>query len=136
MTIDERLAQHVSLAGLQRGHVDELLQATLTEHRLAAPVARVVQRVVGQRQLRRLLLRVLRELVALEEAHPALQPPESPTQRVGGRPVEGFATATHAAPMLSLENTYSADEVRLAVNRLMLGDTLFAQVYPGVTIEP
>ena len=31
---------------------------------------------------------------------------------------------------------YSADQVRLAVNRLMLGDTLFAQVYPGVTIEP
>lgn len=36
-TIDERLAQHISLAGLQRGHVDELLQATLTEHRLAIP---------------------------------------------------------------------------------------------------
>lgn len=55
---------------------------------------------------------LMRELRDLESAHPELITPDSPTQRVGGRPVEGFATASHAAPMLSLENAYSADELR------------------------
>lgn len=55
---------------------------------------------------------LMRELRELEAAHPELVTPESPTQRVGGRPVEGFAAATHAAPMLSLENAYNADELR------------------------
>mgnify|MGYP006269886841 CR=1 FL=1 len=55
---------------------------------------------------------LMRELHDLETAHPETITPDSPTQRVGGRPVEGFAQATHAAPMLSLENAYSADELR------------------------
>jgi DNA ligase (NAD+) len=55
---------------------------------------------------------LMRELAALEQAHPELQDPDSPTQRVGGRPVEGFETVAHAAPMLSLENAYSEDELR------------------------
>lgn len=55
---------------------------------------------------------LMRELRELETAHPELVTPESPTQRVGGRPVEGFAAAEHAAPMLSLENAYNADELR------------------------
>jgi DNA ligase (NAD+) len=55
---------------------------------------------------------LMRELRDIEAAHPELITPDSPTQRVGGRPVEGFETATHAAPMLSLENAYSADELR------------------------
>ncbi len=54
----------------------------------------------------------MRELRALEEAHTELVTPESPTQRVGGRPAEGFDTADHVVPMLSLENAYSADELR------------------------
>ena len=61
------------------------------------------------------LMRALRDL---ETAHPDLITPESPTQRVGGRPVEGFETAVHAAPMLSLENAYSADELREFHRRL------------------
>jgi DNA ligase (NAD+) len=44
---------------------------------------------------------MMRELQALEAEHPDLVTPDSPTQRVGGRPAEGFATVQHAAPMLS-----------------------------------
>ncbi len=52
------------------------------------------------------------ELKALEAQHPALVTPDSPTQRVSGRPLEGFATVRHAVPMLSMDNTYNADELR------------------------
>ncbi|HVS16523.1 MAG TPA: NAD-dependent DNA ligase LigA [Thermoanaerobaculia bacterium] len=54
---------------------------------------------------------LMAELVALEEAHPALRTPDSPTQRVGGEPVEGFPQAAHEPPMLSLDNTYSEEEL-------------------------
>jgi DNA ligase (NAD+) len=50
-------------------------------------------------------LRLLR-LRELEAAHPALVTPDSPTQRVAGRPVNGFATVEHLVPMLSLDNAY------------------------------
>jgi DNA ligase (NAD+) len=46
--------------------------------------------------------RLYRELEALEAAHPELVTPDSPTQRVGGRPLEGFAPVTHRVPMLSI----------------------------------
>ena len=49
---------------------------------------------------------LLKELHQLEEAHPDLVTPDSPTQRVGGEPVEGFETVRHAKPMLSIDNTY------------------------------
>ncbi|MBV9127992.1 MAG: NAD-dependent DNA ligase LigA [Verrucomicrobia bacterium] len=52
-----------------------------------------------------------RELRELETAHPALLTPDSPTQRVGGRPLEEFAQVRHRVPMLSLDNTYSETEV-------------------------
>jgi DNA ligase (NAD+) len=55
---------------------------------------------------------LVRELRELESAHPEVADPDSPTQRVGGRPAEGFATARHLAPMLSLDNAYSEDELR------------------------
>src|SRR6185436_9049971 len=55
--------------------------------------------------------RLMRELAALEDAHPDLKDPTSPTTRVGGRPAEGFETASHMAPMLSLDNAYNADEL-------------------------
>lgn len=55
---------------------------------------------------------LLRELIAIEAAHPELADPHSPTQRVGGRPAEGFDKVRHAEPMLSLENAYSEDELR------------------------
>ncbi len=55
---------------------------------------------------------LMAELVELERARPDLVTPDSPTRRVGGAPTEGFRTVEHAVPMLSLDNTYSADELR------------------------
>ncbi len=56
--------------------------------------------------------RLMERLEALEAAHPDLLTPESPTQRVGGRPLDEFAPVVHAVPMLSIENTYDFDQVR------------------------
>lgn len=56
--------------------------------------------------------RLLRELQDLEAAHPELAAPDSPTQRVGGEPLTGFRPVKHAVPMMSLDNTYSIDEMR------------------------
>jgi len=53
-----------------------------------------------------------KQLQRLEAEHPELITPDSPTQRVSERPVEGFERATHSRPMLSLDNTYSIDELR------------------------
>jgi DNA ligase (NAD+) len=53
---------------------------------------------------------LMRELMALEEAHPEFASPESPSRRVGGEPAEGFPTVLHAEVMLSLENAYSWEE--------------------------
>ncbi len=55
---------------------------------------------------------LLAELERLEAEHPELVTPDSPTQRVAGRPLEGFKTVRHAIPMLSVDNTYNADELR------------------------
>jgi DNA ligase (NAD+) len=52
------------------------------------------------------------ELKKLEAENPELVTPDSPTQRVGGKPREGFIKAPHSSPMLSLDNTYSEDELR------------------------
>jgi DNA ligase (NAD+) len=54
---------------------------------------------------------LLIQLRKLEEEHPALITPDSPTQRVGEQPVEGFPTATHRTPMISLDNAYNFDEL-------------------------
>jgi len=68
-----------------------------------------------------------RELRELEEAHPELITADSPTQRVGGEPIDGFETVTHAVPMLSIKNTYNAGEVQKfdADVRKSLGDEPF-----------
>src|SRR5262244_2989081 len=55
--------------------------------------------------------RLYRELVDLEMQFPDLLTSDSPTQRVGGKPLETFAEIQHRAPMLSLDNTYSEEEV-------------------------
>jgi DNA ligase (NAD+) len=55
---------------------------------------------------------LLKELESLESEYPDLVTPDSPTQRVAGRPVEGFATTEHLVPMLSLDNAYNEDELR------------------------
>jgi len=52
------------------------------------------------------------ELKQLEAEHPGLVTADSPTQRVSGRPLEGFTTVRHAVPMLSMDNTYNADELK------------------------
>lgn len=51
------------------------------------------------------------ELLEFEKAHPELATEDSPTRRVGGEPIEGFVTVEHSQPMLSLQNTYSYQEV-------------------------
>src|SRR5437868_8956643 len=51
-------------------------------------------------------------LKQLEEEHPELITPDSPTQRVGGRPAEGFAEYVHRRPMLSLDNSYNIEDLR------------------------
>jgi DNA ligase (NAD+) len=56
--------------------------------------------------------RLLRELRALEEEHPELITPDSPTQAVGGHIAEAFAPVEHKGPMLSLDNALSADDLR------------------------
>jgi DNA ligase (NAD+) len=84
---------------------------------------------------------LLAELGDLEAQHPALFDPNSPTQRVGGRPLEGeFETRTHRVPMKSVDNTYSLDDFRAWYQRCAdaLGhadDALFAQG-PALWADP
>ena len=54
---------------------------------------------------------LMNELKAIEAAHPNLLTPDSPTQRVGGKPAEGFGKVRHSRPMLSLDNAYNAEEL-------------------------
>jgi DNA ligase (NAD+) len=56
--------------------------------------------------------RLMKELQELEAQHPELVRPDSPSQRVGGRPIEGFRQVAHRISMLSIENTYNEEEVR------------------------
>jgi DNA ligase (NAD+) len=56
--------------------------------------------------------KLMNELKRLEAEHPELITPDSPTQRVGGKPREGFMKAKHSSPMLSLDNAYSEEELR------------------------
>ncbi|MBJ7258025.1 MAG: NAD-dependent DNA ligase LigA [Chthoniobacterales bacterium] len=76
---------------------------------------------------------LLRELLDLEEAHAELRTPDSPTQRVAGKPLEGFRQVHHRAPMQSLDNTYSLEESGEFLARV-------AKLLPGIglrwTIEP
>lgn len=62
--------------------------------------------------------RLLRELKTLEQQNPDWVTPTSPSQRVAGRPQAGFATVSHALPMLSLDNAFNQDELEAFVKRL------------------
>jgi DNA ligase (NAD+) len=92
--------------------------------------------------------KLMNRLKALEAEHPELVTPDSPTQRVGGKPAEGFVKAAHSRPMLSLDNAYndeelrawdvrvragltSADEVRYTCELKMDGLSLALQYAPG-----
>ena len=56
--------------------------------------------------------KLMQQLKDLESQHPELVTPDSPTQRVGGKPREGFVKVQHSSPMLSLDNTYNEEELR------------------------
>ncbi len=64
---------------------------------------------------------LIKELQSLERLHPDLITPDSPTQRVAGHPVDGFETAEHLQPMLSLDNAYSEEELRAFDERVRRG---------------
>jgi len=72
--------------------------------------------------------RLVERLKKLEAAHRELVTPDSPTQRVGGQPVEGLAQVEHRIPMLSIENTYSVEELKKYGERT-------AKLLPGEKIE-
>lgn len=74
------------------------------------------------------------ELVALEAKHPELRAPDSPTQKVGGAPLEKFEKVGHGLPMLSLEKAYEPAEVQAWIDR-MEGD-LGHPVKGGFALEP
>lgn len=79
--------------------------------------------------------RLYRELVELERQFPQLVTPDSPTQRIAEKPMEGFRPVRHAVPMLSLDNTYSQEELRefvRRVQRLLPGERLEWVVEPKV----
>lgn len=69
--------------------------------------------------------KLLKRLAELEEKHPELVTPDSPTQRVGDAPVSELQSVTHAQPMLSIDNTYSVEELRefaARTNKLLDGE--------------
>lgn len=77
--------------------------------------------------------RLVRELEALEQAHPELVQADSPTQRVGGKASSRFAEVRHAVPMLSLGNAFSDEEVQDFVRRIgerLRRDALFFSAEP------
>jgi DNA ligase (NAD+) len=79
--------------------------------------------------------RLYRELRDLEGEFPELVTPDSPTQRAGGTPLESFLQVTHRTPMLSLDNTYSEEEVAdffRRLQRLIPGETIDAVIEPKV----
>jgi DNA ligase (NAD+) len=72
--------------------------------------------------------RLYAELKQLEEQFPDLVTPDSPTQRVGGQPLKEFKSVKHLQPMMSLDNTYSVDELREFDNRVR-------KLLPGEKLE-
>src|SRR6266704_2616433 len=76
-----------------------------------------------------------KELVDLEAEFPQLVSPDSPTQRVGGKPLKAFAQIAHRVPMLSLDNTYSEEEVAnfyKRISRLLPDETIPVVIEPKV----
>ncbi len=64
---------------------------------------------------------LLKELADLESRHPNLFDPNSPTQRIGDQPVQGFKTVRHVVPMQSIDNTYSIEDLRAWYERVLRG---------------
>ncbi len=78
--------------------------------------------------------RMYAELLKLEEAHPELDDPASPTKRVGGAPLDKFEKVTHAVTMNSLSDVFSFDELREFLSRVET--TLGEDVRPVYSVEP
>src|SRR6266511_5877534 len=79
--------------------------------------------------------RLYKELVDLEAQFPDLLTPDSPTQRVGGKPLKAFEQVSHLIPMLSLDNTYSEQEVKnfyARIQRLLPDEQLPVVIEPKV----
>ena len=77
--------------------------------------------------------KLYRELTDLEKRFPKLAAPDSPTQRLGEAPLKAFAQITHRVPMLSLDNTYSEEEVKDFYRRM---ERLLPNRKIPVVIEP
>src|SRR5215472_12462274 len=100
MTLNEAKARHVQLVDEIRGHDHAyyvLAQPTITDQDYD---------------------RLYRQLLDLEKEFPELITPDSPSQRVGGEPLKAFKPVQHLKPMLSLDNTYSREELRDFVDRV------------------
>jgi DNA ligase (NAD+) len=79
--------------------------------------------------------RLYKELVDLETQFPDLATPDSPTQRVGGKPLKAFEQVPHLIPMLSLDNTYSEEEVKnfyARIQRLLPNEKIPVVIEPKV----
>jgi DNA ligase (NAD+) len=79
--------------------------------------------------------RLYQELVALEARFPQLASPDSATQQVGGKPLQAFAPIAHRVPMLSLDNTYSEEEVAsfyARITRLLPNEKIPVVIEPKV----
>src|SRR5262245_34341645 len=79
--------------------------------------------------------RLYKELVDIETQFPDLVTPDSPTQRVGGQPLKAFEQVSHLTPMLSLDNTYSEEEVKncyARIQRLLPNEKIPVVVEPKV----
>jgi DNA ligase (NAD+) len=100
MNVNEAKARHAQL-------VEEIRQHDYAYHVLAQPT-------ISDREYDRLY----HELLDLEKQFPQLVTPDSPTQRVSGQPLKEFKQVQHRQPMLSLDNTYSQEDVRDFVNRV------------------
>jgi len=98
--IDERLDPLIRSAVRRRLHVSLDLSDERRENEEARDLVSEAR------------LLIIEKLQKLEEANPDLITPDSPTQRVGGRPAEGFPEVVHTRQMLSLDNTYNIDELR------------------------
>jgi DNA ligase (NAD+) len=117
MTSDQAKARHAQLA-------EELRRHDHAYYVLAQPT-------LSDRDYDRLY----HELLDLEKEFPALATPDSPSQRVGGTPLKEFKPVQHIVPMLSLDNTYSQEELRdfvARVQRILPNETLDWMVEPKV----
>ncbi len=110
MNFSEAKARHVQL-------VEEIRRHDYAYYVLAQPT-------ISDREYDRLY----HELLDLEKEFPPLVTPDSPTQRVSGQPLKAFKSVQHRLPMLSLDNTYSQEEVRDFVNRVQ-------KLLPGEQLE-